>query len=125
MQTEQIRQDTNSIMQLSSVYNIMNIGLLCGMAFLTFVKIGRKSNISTKSYDNDELLYKEIDRVHKSIELSLDGLYTPDGFIKLYEIIIEAAYLETLAEKQALTQKRLQALAASDLKTWDDCYRRE
>jgi hypothetical protein len=112
-------------MQLSSVYNIMNIGLLCGMAFLTFVKIGRRSNINTKSYDNDELLYREIDRVHKSIELSLDGLYTPDGFIKLYEIIIEAAYLETLAEKQALTQKRLQALAASDLKTWDDCYRRE
>ena len=44
METDQIRQDSNATIQLSSFYNIMNLGLVCGMAFLTFVKLGRKNN---------------------------------------------------------------------------------
>jgi hypothetical protein len=59
------------------------------------------------------------------MEQSLDGFYTPEGFFKLYEIIIEAAYFQTLSEKKNLLEKRLRALAANDLKTWDDCIRTE
>jgi hypothetical protein len=59
------------------------------------------------------------------MEQSLDGFYTPESFFELYKIIIEAAYFQTLAEKKELVRRRLMALAANDLKTWDDCIRTE
>lgn len=64
METDQIRQDSNSTVQISTVYNIMNLGLICGMAFLTFVKLGRKSSTNKNIYDNEDKIYEEIDRVH-------------------------------------------------------------
>jgi hypothetical protein len=58
METDQIRQDSSATFQISSVYNIMNLGLICGMAFLTFVKLGRKSNTNKNSYDNEDKIYE-------------------------------------------------------------------
>jgi hypothetical protein len=62
METDQIRQDSN--LQISTVYNIMNLGLICGMAFLTFIKLVRKGNNNKDTYENEDKIYNEIDRVH-------------------------------------------------------------
>jgi|DEB19_MinimDraft_2_1074335.scaffolds.fasta_scaffold99609_2 hypothetical protein len=64
METDHIRQESSATGQISTVYNIMNLGLICGMAFLTFVKLGRTNKTNKNSYDNEDKIYEEVDRVH-------------------------------------------------------------